>query len=308
MAHRPAPIAVILALVVAAAAYAGAFGAASGSTRAPEPPASPANEAAARADAVALLAQVPLPPGAVRSAIEPPGGGDLLAQPGLRTATPDLIDEHAWWVVPGGIRAGMAWVRAHLPAGVTIDSSASLGGPGVPDNESLALAWPPVTGVLGLRWLVVRFVALPDGSCGLRADAEVVWELPRPASETIPAGARFLRVAVHGSIRSNIPHQAPLTVTSPQAITQVRTLLNGLPVAQPGALSCPADFGIVLRLSFYARRHRSPLAVAGIDPDGCGWVSLTIRGRAQPTLEGLAALIPGIERAIGHRLNLSPPH
>jgi hypothetical protein len=166
--------------------------------------------------------------------------------------------------------------------------------------------------VLSTRWLVVEVVQLPGGSTGLRADAQVVWVKPRPASEQIPPGAHLLRVSVGTAIPANKPKQRPFTVTSPKILHRILALLNALPAAQPGARSCPIDFGIRVRLAFYVRRRMAPLAVAVIDPGGCGGVGLTIGGRSQPSLEGeglpgspRASLIQRLDSILGVKLDTS---
>jgi len=91
-----------------------------------------------------------------------------------------------------------------------------------------------------------------------------------------------------------------------------------LPAAQPGTRSCPDDPGIRVRLAFYAKGAASPLAVARIDPYGCGGVQLTIGGRPQAPLGSEAlpgtstthqpSLILRIDRVLGVKLKISPRH
>ncbi len=266
------------------------------------------NESAAQSDAASLLAQLPLPSGATQSATEPAEDESLLARPGSGPpATPNVADDHAWWLVPGAPAEALAYIRAHLPAGTTRPvTGGRLTGPNVPQNESEAFAWPPITDVLATRWLVVRVVQLPGGSTGLRADAQVVWVTPRPASETIPRGSHLLRVSVHGSLKREQPTQRPFSVTSSKRINAIVALLNALPAGQPGLRSCPADFGIRVRLAFYARPGVAPLAVAEVDPQGCGGVELTIGGQPQPGLESGALLIAQVDHILGVKLKTSP--
>jgi hypothetical protein len=265
------------------------------------------NESAAQSDAPSLLAELALPAGASQSSVEPAGDDSLLAHPGVGPpATPNVVDDRAWWIVPGTPAEVLAYIRAHLPAGTTpAVTDGGLSGPNVPGNESEAFAWPPIAGVLATRWLVVEVVQLPSGSTGLRADAQVVWVTPRPASETIPPGSHLLRISVHGSLRGERPKQHPFSVTSAKKIDAIVALLNALPASQPGTRSCPADFGIRVRLAFYSRRGIEPLAVATIDPQGCGGVALTIGGAAQPGLESGGAL-GQVEHVLGVKLDTRP--
>jgi hypothetical protein len=265
------------------------------------------NETTARSDAGSLLIATPLPAGATQSSAEPSGAGSGLAEAGITPATPNLVDDHEWWTVPGPRADVIEYVEAHRPAG----TSESLCGPsttnGVIESECAYFAWPTVPGSLTTRWLVVEAVQLPDGVTGLRADAEVVWVTPRPASEKVPAGARLLRISVSGYIKANQPRQRPLTVTSAKKIEKIAALIDALPAEQPGRFVCPADFGIDVRLAFYRRRDGPPLVVANDDPGGCDDVSLTIEGRAQPPLEGGAQLVEGVDHVLGVRLDTAPP-
>ncbi len=265
------------------------------------------NESAAQSDAASLLTELALPASATPSSIEPAGDDSLLAHPGVGPpATPNVVDDHAWWIVTGTPAQALAYIRAHLPAGTKqAVTSGGLSGPNVPENESEAFAWPPIAGVLGMRWLVVGVVQLPSGTTGLRADAQVVWVTPRAASETIPPGSHLLRISVHGSLRGERPKQRPFSVTSARKIDAIVALLNALPARQPGVRSCPADFGIRVRLAFYRRRGVAPLAVAAIDPQGCGGVALTIGGKAQPGLES-GGLLGKVEHVLGVKLDTRP--
>jgi hypothetical protein len=280
------------------------------------PASATANQAAAQADASWLLTQVSLPPNATRSAGEPTGDEGQLAHPGAGpAATPNVVDSHAWWVLPGVRNEVLAYIRTHPPAGTTIAFSGSAATRGSTTSESIAFAWPPIADTLGMRWLVITVVQLPGGQTGLRADAQVVWITPRPASETIP-GAQLLRISVHSAIAVNQPHQRSLRFTSGHKIAQVIALLNSLPVAQPGVTNCPADFGISIRLAFYPTSRDSPSAVAEIDPQGCGGVGLTLNGRPQPRLSSELPSMPGqpptgslvgrIDHTLGVKLRVTP--
>ncbi len=310
----------VLALAALAAAVEGpglgarADGTAAAQGTTPEIPASAStNESAARADAAWLLTTLSLPAGATPSAVEPAGDGGLLARAAQGApATPNVVDDHTWWVVPGTSAAVLAYVTSHPPAGSSRAFFSTAGMHGVTDLESEGFAWAPVDGVLSTRWLVVAVAGLADGSTAVRADSQVVWLTPRPASEQIPSGSHLVRISVHSSIKSSQPRQRPLTVGSSRRVDRVVALLNSLPVAQPGLRSCPADFGIVVRLAFAVRASARPLAVAEVDPAGCGLVQLTIGGRREPPLEAAptpsgSTLIDQIESALAVKLKVTPP-
>ncbi len=69
--------------------------------------------------------------------------------------------------------------------------------------------------------------------------------------------------------------------------------------------ACPADFGSQIRLAFYraTRAGTRPLAVANIDPSGCGLVRLTIQGHSEPPLAGGATLAARLSRALGVKVD-----
>src|SRR5690242_11307313 len=75
----------------------------------------PTSSASARIAAHRILTDLRLPAGATRtSAAAVP---DVLRRPPVVPATPDLVDLHAYWVVPGGPKSVLAWVTAHRPRG-----------------------------------------------------------------------------------------------------------------------------------------------------------------------------------------------
>jgi len=265
------------------------------------------NESAARAEASRLLDGVSLPAGAVASPNEPAGDGSLLAQPASGPAdNPYVVDDHAWWVVQGSLTQALAWFRSHPPDGAVASGSGSGAGVHVPPNGFLVFRSPGVTGVLAGSEVVLLAVQLASGSVGLRADVQVTWLRPRPASEMIPRGARILRLSVHGPIGGEQPPQRPLRITSSARIATIAALIDALPVAQWGVSACAADTGVRVRLAFYARAGAAPLAVARADPGGCGLVQMTILGITQPPLEGGPRLIEKIGRVLGRALQVRP--
>jgi hypothetical protein len=274
------------------------------------------NKQAAETDAASLLSLVALPPGTVQSTAEPAGDGGDLADASQRVATPNLVDQHAWWIVPSSRSATIAFVLAHSPTG----SKRTGGGEGGTgrvvhdgengvqhvDEEWEVFGFPPIASTLGLRSVIVTAVQLPDGSSGVRADAQVVWLTPRPVSEVIPSGPHLMRVSVLSEIRANRSGQRPFDVASVPRIAAVVKLLNTLPAAQPGVRACPVDFGNRVRLVFRARRGAPALSTVTIDPGGCGGVGVVIGHTAEPELEGGSLLVKEIARAIAVPIHTRP--
>jgi hypothetical protein len=134
---------------------------------------------------------------------------------------------------------------------------------------------------------------------GVRADAQVVWVIPHPPSELIPLNAHVLRIGVLGASSLNRPRQKPLSITSRKKIESIAALINALPLAPRLPTLCRADSG--LRLAFYDRRTVRPVAVAELDPEGCGVVRLTINGSRQPLLEDptMSSLVGQVSEMVG---------
>jgi hypothetical protein len=93
----------------------------------------------------------------------------------------------------------------------------------------------------------------------------------------------------------------PSRVTSIARIEKIVALLNELRVHQPFLRHCPLRRGGSVQLGFYTSPSASPLAVADISAEGCGGVSLTIDGMAEPELEGGWSLVEEIGQAIAIR-------
>ena len=86
-------------------------------------------------------------------------------------------------------------------------------------------------------------------------------------------------------------------------------MMNRLPAWQPGVYSCPADFGWRIRLAFYrtaATSSAAPLAVASVDPNGCGLVQLALAGRRQPPLSDGYTAATRLSAALHFKLDTGP--
>jgi hypothetical protein len=266
--------------------------------------AAPESAPSAQADAAAMLAELPLPAGSQKSSTDPQEAGSLLAGPATGTASPNGVDEHAWWLVPAAPAEALVYICKHLPPGSgRSEYGTGPSGSNIPENTFAGFTWPGGPGTL-----VVWAVRLPSGSSALRADAEVVWIVPRAASERIPGGVRRLAISAHTSARTRIGteraaalRRLPSRVTSVARIAKIITMLNGLRVRQPGVSNCTLAPTGSVRLAFSANSKASPLAVATINTAGCGGVGLTIHGVAEPELEGGWYLVEQITHALGIR-------
>jgi hypothetical protein len=263
-----------------------------------------ANRRAAASDGHRLLGRLVLPPGTRTSQREPRGGGPALAHRGPGAATPNVVDQHAWWVVPRRPQAVLAFVLAHRPAGAVSGLSGSTRLRGITTSWFVRFNWRPVSGVLAERALVVQLVRLPDGSTGVRADVQNVWVIPRPAGERIPSSARVLDVAVG---RRSVPPSLSMTVTDTAKVSDVAAMINRLPTVQPGAISCPAFPGDGPFVTFdFRSTDGGPLLAQAIEPawareptTACDPMALTILGHAWTPLLGGASVVRRSQALLG---------
>ena len=257
-------------------------------TRDAGPAASPRQRAVA--DAARIIASFPRPPGAVRA-----GPIASLAQPGERQATPDLAAVTQWWRVPGRPPSVLAWIRAHLPSGFTLDGTGTGGGQWI---DMFAL--PAVPDMLTQRELVV--LAVRDGDqTAIRADAQVVWLPARPAAERIPPSARVVTVTPVFGLYPEPRYERldrAFTVTDLAKVARIAAIIDGLARFPAGAFSCPADFGGQMRLTFFARPGGPALARVAAQYGGCGSVSVRIGGRDMPALTVYPDSGPPLQRQV----------
>jgi hypothetical protein len=213
-----------------------------------------ANRSAAREDASALLATLPLPPGASPSTEQPPGTPPILKSIGRRSPTVAL--RTSWWTAPGEPKALTEWMLKHPPAGI-----GSLGGGmaatfGSGETASVAhFAWPQVPKVLTSRALYAAAAPGPAGTSIIRADALVTWFAPRPPQERVPSSARFLEIA---------------------------SLINGFEVVQPKGGPCPKRAPRHrIWLTFRLKEGGPALAKAseGLPAIGCQALRLSVGGK-----------------------------
>ncbi len=257
-----------------------------------------AREAAATAEAGRLLAGIESPGGAASSASEPAGDGGRLAIPPASERS-GLVEQHGWWVIPGPPLAALDYIHEHSTELAGVEGWLSF--KGETGAEIARARLPEGTGVIGERWLRFTAVALPGGSTGVRADAQVLWLLPR---NRIPGGTRLLRIDVR-RLRPGHPRPVVFNLRSLSRIARIVSRLNSLPVARPSLLlrSCPAGRGTV-RLAFYRKLSGPPQAVVAFTIGGCGGVEARIRGK--PLQPGLEAdnFFSTLERILGRKLRL----
>lgn len=263
------------------------------------PPTTAGNRAAARRDVHRLLRLVVLPAGAHRLASPPGHAHGLLGGP-FQVPGGKLVDHARLWRVDEPFASVVDFVRTHPPRGTQKGGpgSGSVGGPHYPQNETVLFTFPQRPGRISFRWLNVTLVALPDGSTGVRADAQDIWVVTRPLRERVPDGVREIDVDAH-------------RVTSPARVAKIARWFDALPIVQPdAAFSCPAlVYGPVVRLAFRTAAGallagaRMPLRLmtGSLLSTPCSSIRFRIGGHEEPALVGGRFLLR-VERLLGVRL------
>lgn len=252
----------------------------------------PTNAGGAHTVAERILGAAQLPANATRSSTDP--SGSRLAKPGTYPLTPDLVDLHSFWRVPGDPQSVGNWIADHPPAGTKSSEAAETG-----RNGSIVSAYKgfvllgPVSGGAPSETLLFTLVAARGGGTAVRVDAQVVWLLERPASERIPRGVDAVTVDVRGATGF---HRFAL-LAEPRKARRAAAILNRLPAAQPGPVACPNDSGPWVTLAFFKGHTR--LATARVDGSGCLGVNLWIRGRREHPLQGNSKLLGELSSALG---------
>lgn len=258
-------------------------------------PTSASNRAAARADAATLLSTLALPAAAEPSATEPAGDHGLLATAQRAPATPNLVDTHAWWVVPGTTEGVLTYFQSHPPAGDVSFQPASPGvGPNDPPgtDQEAGFVWPTIRGVLSQRQLVLTVTNLGDGDIGVRADAEDVWISVRPVWERVPAGVRLITFTLRAPYGRSTPSIAQ-TIDARTQVARIIALVDRLGAQQPNGI----DFGCTradpdVTLEFLRAPGTRPLA--RLDDGACYDENFWIRGRRAPELVAAPGLISAL--------------
>lgn len=268
-------------------------------------PTTASNKRAAIRDANSLLAGVVPAAGAV---LQSSGTRVGSRAPLLTTAFASAV-AYSTWNVPGDPTSVLSFVEAHLPPGSQVVSTGSEG-PN-PSSQSVIRSWPPVSGVLYVRWLEITVTSLASGGTKLYAKSQSQWVVTRPPREHIPPGVREVDVA---SGSTGMPPLVSRQITNRAEVRALVKLFNSLEIVQPGAINCPgfSSNPPTATVDFRGGPTDRLLADASVDAvasfswpaDTPGWecfpVAFTVLGRHWPALSG--NVITPIERLLGVRL------
>jgi hypothetical protein len=273
------------------------------------------NERAARSDARAALESVRLPAG-----VRPIAGEPRFARALFGEAAPSdayNASDQAWWTSAASPAAIIAYVRAHRPAGASINGSGSGSDPRAAlTSLELQLAWPPVGQQVYNRTLTLSVITPSHGDSAIVAQSQASWIVPRAASERVPAGVHDIAISLRigtGPFDERHMHTRTYLVRRPDRVAAMVREINSLPITQPGLVfSCPFEVGgeqrPELRLQFRATPAGPALAQAQVFVSGgrggaSGWnacdpIELWIGGRKQTPLTS-RSFVARIGRLIG---------
>jgi hypothetical protein len=301
MRLRLGPFPAVLAVAAVAAGAVTVADAQPNQPNQPVPARAEKNFRAARRDARKLLAKLVLPAGATVTARDP-SVLRVLNSGGLTPASSALIDLHRFWLVSGEQPAAVsAWFQKHAPAGSSLTTTGTAGGPGY-NISALGYSFPDISGVIDSRGLVVSITAARGGGTAIRADAQDVYWIPRPKWERVPAGVTQIGVTVQRlNVTNGQTTSTSQTVTDPKQVAKIISLVNALPGAQPWITACPIDAGPNVSLNFLSAAGAPPLATANAAGSGCDGVSFAIHGKQEPGLGNGSTLDQQLGRMLGFK-------
>jgi hypothetical protein len=251
------------------------------------------NERAAHTAAAAVLRQLVLPAGAVRSGLVPGTPADLWTPPDV-ISTPHHVDTFAVWRLPESAKRVIAFIEAHQPAGSSVGmgsestSSAATVGSGqsnpVFEGATQVFNFPGNSSTRIWRELAIAVDRMPGGGSVLRADGEAGWLQPRSVEEQFPAAIDRVKVTTFKPSRRQGQLSRTEWTKSRRRIQRLVALLNALPMLQQHVHRCPGDTGLRGLYAFYSTGHVHPVATALYNPF-CGSIRVTIGGRSQPSLQ-----------------------
>jgi hypothetical protein len=252
------------------------------------------HEQRAEADAAAMLAAFVVPPGARRLPGPPTGRASQMKDITGSSASPNWIDKAGFWQVKGDPQQVLGWTASHVGRSHTTSTETYLPVRGRPqtvwENDYVL---PPVPGVEDWRELTVEVADAGDGQTAIRVDAQVTWLPARAASEMVPAAATAVTLSVIPNPNLSKKPPRPVTVTSPDAVHGITTMVNSLPVFPPGPRECGFSTGADLVLTFLAAPQGRVLASAIVNTGGCEPV-IFAAGTAQLTNDTRTWTAPGV--------------
>jgi hypothetical protein len=252
-------------------------------------------EIVAEAEAQRLLGELALPEGAARVNSE-----QGLVGPESRPATRQLVDADRYWHLPGEPSAVIAWIEAHPPGGARLFEHGEASGPGGVTKWFGAFSFP-VEDPDALSSEELAFQAIPaeGGGTALRADAQVIWIVPRPSSEHIPAGVSAISVRATASVPT--PVSVSQTISEPAAVQKVIAMVEGLKPPGGAATLCPIHLP-GFELEFLEAGQPEPVVTLITKPEGCDIVEFWVHGHVAGRLGRAGTVVQLIEELLATKL------
>lgn len=218
--------------------------------------------------------------GLITRVMPPPGAMTAMTAPvrALRSApeavaSPNLVQRSRWWTTPGTVDDALGYFRSHPPDGLRADGVDMLsGGKNGVVQQSLAFAHGD-TGYAREVQVLISVIGY-GGRAAIGAYAQAIWIPPRDPA-TLLTGVRSVHVIVTRSRAAGRPG-APTVVRTlgGTAAGELADVINHLPGATPGIVSCPAEFpGITNQLDF-ATDNTTVRVVEELT--GCAGVQITL--------------------------------
>jgi hypothetical protein len=247
-----------------------------------------------------------VPADARRLTAEPAGDGHLLADRPGGSSSRAVIDRHVFYVVDQPLPRMRRYYTRHRPAGARRIGAESATGSGVPANLKVTWQWHPGDPGLVSRQTMIDMVALASGATGIRVDAQVIYRVPRPAGERVPAGVA--EVDITRAAPGQMPDLAR-TVTKPTRVRAIVALIDRLPIVQSGFVACPVQLAGVPVVTFSFRASPTgPALASASEPanvseptSACNALSFTTGTRAWPSLLRGARFLHRVDRLVHTR-------
>ena len=122
----------------------------------------------------------------------------------------------------------------------------------------------------------------------------------KPRGDLVPAGAGAVTWSYPLPVRAKIL-EGSITVTNPKIVSEVRTLVNRLPISDQKPRVCPMDMMLPYTVSFEKNAESKPFTKVVFQLGGCPYAQVYQAGTAiKPTLGGsnLSAVYAKIQHLI----------
>jgi hypothetical protein len=180
-----------------------------------------------------------------------------------------------FWVVPDSYASVLAAIKGSEQSGQAYNGS------GESRQRGTLLSGSAMFGPL-----VLSLAPLPDGTTGVRADAQVLWSPTRTPAQQVGDVVSVVATAY----RQDLGHTLRQQTVSGQQAQHLAALVDGLSIAQDVGRSCVADFGGRQQLDF-TRADNTHVVVDGFF---CGGVTLQAPDEPLVALD----LSPGLVEAV----------